>query len=393
MTDDDTRAVRESEALDWRSLTAYLRAELPRQAAVEDIWARQGQPRAALAPALANDLRVEQFGGGHSNLTYLLRFGDLGLVLRRPPLGPVPPRAHDMAREFRWLSALHPHFALAPRPLLLCEDQAVIGATFYVMERREGLVIRHEEPAALFAPAGGAALAGAATEAPDLRVARRAAVSGALIDTLADLHQVDATAPDLAGLGRPAGFVSRQVQGWRDRWVAARTEDLPDMEAVADWLGRHLPPEPERPAVVHGDFKLDNVMLDAHDPARVVAVLDWEMCALGDPLVDVGILLGYWIPTERQDSAAPRDALSTVTDRPGYFSREALLDRYAARTGANLDDIGFYETFAVFKLAVVLQQIYVRYVRGQTDDARFASLGERVRRLSIRAAALVSRHS
>lgn len=391
---DDTRAVRESEALDWRSLAAYLREQLPRQAAVRDTWEQAGRSAGDLDVSLASEPRVEQFGGGHSNLTYLIRFGDLGLVLRRPPLGPVPPKAHDMAREFRWLTALHPHFPLAPRPFLLCEDPAVVGATFYVMERREGLVVRHEEPEALFA-AGRPADGPPGTAAPgDLsRAARRADISRALVDTLADLHLVDVSAPDLAALGRPVGFVQRQVHGWRERWTAAQTEELEAMTAVADWLNRHLPPEPVRPTVVHGDFKLDNVMLSSRVPGRVVAVLDWEMCALGDPLVDVGIFLGYWLPTPGGDADGPRDALSTVTDRPGYLGREALLERYAARTGVSLDRIGFYETFAVFKLAVVLQQIYVRYVRGQTDDLRFAGLGERVRRLSRRAAELADRHS
>ena len=363
---DDTRAVRDSEALDWKALTAYLRDALPRHPA----------SATRLRPDdLDGDLVVEQFGGGHSNLTYLLRFGSMGLVLRRPPLGPVPPRAHDMAREFRWLSALHPRFPLAPEPLLLCEDTSIVGSVFYVMERRQGLVIRHEEPPLV---AGHEDV--------------RRAISESLVDTLADLHAVDAGAPALAELGRPAGFVARQIRGWSERWAAARTDDLPEMEATAAWLAAHLPTEPIRPTVVHGDFKLDNVMLDARDPTRIVAVLDWEMCACGDPLVDLGILLGYWLGWPDDDRAGGHDALSTVTHRPGWLDRQAILDRYAARSGRDLGGIGYYETFAVFKLAVVIQQIYVRYVRGQTDDPRFAGLGTRVRRLAHRAAALTIQH-
>ncbi len=361
---DDTRAVRESEALDWPALTAYLRTALPRQPA----FAAHHRPG-----TLDGDLVVEQFGGGHSNLTYLLRFGSVGLVLRRPPLGPVPPRAHDMGREFRWLSAVHPLFPPAPTPLLLCEDTSIVGSVFYVMERREGVIIRHDEPPAV---AGHEDV--------------RGAISRSVVDALAALHAVDAATPVLASLGKPAGFVARQVRGWSDRWASARTEDLPAMAATAAWLASHLPPDPARPTVVHGDFKLDNVMLDRDDPTRVVAVLDWEMCALGDPLVDLGILLGYWLAPSSGAPDGGHDALSTVTDRPGWWHRQAILDRYAAQTGLDLSGIGYYETFALFKLAVVLQQIYVRYVRGQTDDPRFAGLGGRVRRLAERAAALTS---
>jgi aminoglycoside phosphotransferase (APT) family kinase protein len=357
----DTREVRTSEALDWAALSAYLRAHLP----VQDAFVgRHGRRH------LTGDLRVEQFPGGHSNLTYLLRLGELELVMRRPPLGPVPPRAHDMAREFSWLSALHPVFPLAPVPLLLCEDASVVGATFYVMERRTGMVVRHEEPPEV---AG--------------REDVRRRIGDALVDTLAALHRLDASADPLAALGKPAGFVARQVAGWTERWHRARTTEVREMDLVAEWLAARLPPDPVRPAVVHGDFKLDNVMLDAADPARVVAVLDWEMCALGDPLVDVGIFLGYWVPTP---GAGERDALSTVTDRPGWLSRDAVLERYAVQSGRDLRQIRFYETFAVFKLAVVIQQIYVRYVGGFTDDARFATLGERVARLARRAAALTA---
>lgn len=363
---DDTRAVRESEALDWDALTAYLRDTLPTQNAFLERY----DPA-----ALRGDLGVEQFGGGHSNLTYLLRFGEVGLVLRRPPLGPVPPRAHDMAREFRWLSALHPQFPLAPQPFLLCEDTSVVGSVFYVMERRDGIVIRHEEPLGV---AGQESV--------------RAAISGSLVDTLAMLHAVDVREPPLSTLGKPAGFVTRQVQGWAERWSLAQTDPVPEMETVASWLRARIPPDPERPGVVHGDFKLDNVILDSSDRAKVVAVLDWEMCALGDPLVDVGIFLSYWVRTPGGGESDVQDALSTVTDRPGWLTREAVLERYAARSGRDLRGIGFYETFAVFKLAVVLQQIYVRYVRGQTDDPRFATLGGRVRALARRAADLTTRH-
>jgi aminoglycoside phosphotransferase (APT) family kinase protein len=352
---EDAREVRPTEQLDWRALDAYLRERLP----------------ASAIPGLdlSQPLHVAQFPGGHSNLTYLLRFGETELVLRRPPFGPVPPKAHDMAREYRWLAAMHPVFPLAPRVYLLCEDLSVVGSVFYVMERRRGIVIRRDEP----------------PEIAD-RPAVRRRVSEAMVDTLASLHAIDVSAPPLSTLGKPIGFVERQVRGWTDRWIGSRLEPVPDMETLTAWLLGNLPPEPERPAVVHGDFKLDNVLLDAADPGRLVAVFDWEMSALGDPLVDVGILLAYWAPTSPPPSG---DALTTVTDRPGWFSRAEIIERYAAQSGRDLSRIRFYETFALFKIAVVIQQIYYRYVRGQTDDARFARFGERVQYLSRQAAALI----
>src|SRR5205085_5841328 len=228
------RAIRPGEQLDWPGLIAWLRERLP----------------ACGIPGLdvSVEPEVSQFPGGHSNLTYLLRFGNTDIVVRRPPFGPVPPTAHDMAREFRWLAAMHRVFPLAPRPYLLCEDTAVAGSVFYAMERRHGIVVRAEEP----------------DEIRDRPAARRA-VSGALVDTLADLHAIDVAADGLSGLGKPAGFVERQVRGWSERWHRSKTSELPDMEAIAEWLSARLPPDPVRPAIVHGDFKLDNLMLDASD--------------------------------------------------------------------------------------------------------------------------------
>ena len=354
---EDARPVRATEQLEWPRLAAYLHEHLP----------------SCEIPGLdlSREMEVEQFLGGHSNLTYLVRFGEVELVLRRPPLGPVPPTAHDMAREHRWLAAMQPLFPLAPRPYLLCDDPSVIGAIFYAMERRRGLVIRHEEPASV---AGR----------PDVR----RAVSRALVDALADLHAIDVSRHGLSGLGKPAGFVERQVRGWTDRWQRSKTADVPDMEALAEWLLAHLPPQPAQPSVVHGDFKLDNVMLDRSDVARLVAVFDWEMSALGDPLVDVGILLAYWSPGRSDD---PGDALASVVDRPGWFSRDEIIDRYAKRSGRDLSGIRFYETFALFKVAVVIQQIFCRYARGQTDDPRFARFDARVNALAHQAAQLAER--
>lgn len=344
----DTRPVRASEQLDWEALARYVR---------ERLSAALGDRFDASLP-----MTVEQFPGGHSNLTYLLRFGDDEFVMRRPPFGPVPPRAHDMAREYRILEAVHPVYGLAPRPFMLCEDVSVIGSTFYVMERRHGLVVRTTEPPQL----------------KGLPEARRRA-SLAMIDALAGLHTVDIRAHGLVALGKPAGFVERQVRGWNERWHGSQTTALPQMDALAAWLIERLPPDAARPTLVHGDFKLDNAMLDAEDVGRLVGIFDWEMAAVGDPLIDLGILLAYWVHVAR---GAEGDAVSTVTEREGWFTRAEILDAYGASTGADLSRITFYEVFAVFKLAVVLQQIFYRYHRGQTDDPRFAALDERVRWLA-----------
>jgi aminoglycoside phosphotransferase (APT) family kinase protein len=349
----DTSAVRPGEQLDWTRIERWLRDRLP-ACGIEGL-------------EVSHPMAVEQFPGGHSNLTYLVRFGPTDLVVRRPPLGPVAPTAHDMAREFRWLSAVHPVFPLAPRVYVLCDDASIAGAVFYVMERRHGLIVRREEPPAL-------------ADHPDAR--RR--LSDALIRTLASLHAIDVSAPPLSTLGKPAGFVERQVRGWTDRWHRSRTGDLPEMDRLAAWLAEHLPPNPARPAIVHGDFKLDNIMLDERDVSRVVGVFDWEMSALGDPLVDLGILLAYWSPT----SPPGEDALTAVTDRPGYFTRDEIVARYAGLSGRDVSNIRFYEIFALFKIAVVIQQIYYRFKVGQTDDPRFARFDERVAFLAREAAAL-----
>lgn len=349
---EDTKAVRPGEDLDWRRLIAWLRERLPACGVPELDVTREPE--------------ISQFPGGHSNLTYLVRFGDTDIVIRRPPFGPVPPTAHDMAREFRWLSAMHRVFPLAPRPYLLCDDVSIVGSVFYAMERRSGLVVRASEPPQL----------------ADKPAARRA-ISTAMIDTLASLHCIDVVAEGLSTLGKPAGFVERQVRGWGERWERSKTDPVPEMDALAAWLRERLPPDPDNPAVVHGDFKLDNVMVDPGNVGRIVAVFDWEMSALGDPLVDLGIFLAYWQPTSPPEQ---RDALTTVTDRPGYLTRDEVVERYAVKSGRDVANVRYYEVFALFKIAVVIQQIYYRYVKGQTADARFATFDARVKYLATAAA-------
>jgi aminoglycoside phosphotransferase (APT) family kinase protein len=343
----DTKPVRASEQLDWDALAAYVRRKLVD--VLSDFDAE-------------SPMTVEQFPGGHSNLTYLLRFGNQEFAMRRPPFGPVPAKAHDMARECRILSAIHPVFPLAPKPYLLCEDAGVIGSTFYIMERREGFVLRQEEPPAL-----------AGNESERRRVSR------AMVDVLADLHTVDIGKHGLDSLGKADGFVERQVKGWSQRWEGSKTSEQAEMNQLSSWLVERLPSDPENPTLLHGDYKLDNVMLDANDLGRIVAVFDWEMSAVGDPLIDLGIFLAYWVHTV---PAAQRDSLTSVTSRPGWFTREEILKHYGERTRRDVTNIAFYEVFAVFKLAVVLQQIFYRYHRGQTDDVRFAKLDKHVENLA-----------
>lgn len=351
----DTAPVRPGEELDAGSLAAYLDGK------IED---------------LDSPIEVDQFPGGHSNLTYCLRSASLRAgqreyVLRRPPLGPVPPKAHDMAREFRVLNRVAPHFRPAPRVYVLCEDESVIGAPFFVMERRRGLIVRREIPAEL--------------EATDSYASR---VSEAFIDCLAELHSIDIRRHGLDSLGRPDGFLERQVRGWSGRWDRARTTDLPEMTRLAQWLAEQLPQSPPA-TVVHNDYKLDNLMLDPADPSHVNAVLDWEMTSVGDPLVDLGIVLCYW--PEAGDPPMRREAISAVTTRPGWFSRRQLLERYASATGRDLSGIAYYEVFGLYKLAVVLQQIYYRYHVGQTSDRRFADFDQRVRGLAEAAVLVMER--
>jgi aminoglycoside phosphotransferase (APT) family kinase protein len=353
----DTAPIRQGEDLDWRSLEAYLRQHLPERLDGEAL-----DPNAALA--------VKQFPGGHSNLTYCLRFGEREFVMRRPPFGPVAPTAHDMPREHRLLAAIHPHFPLAPKPYLLCEDTSIIGAPFYLMERRRGIVVRQSVPPEI---------------GDDLQL--RYKISESLVDTLAEMHAVDIQSTGLTAIGKPAGFVKRQVGGWAGRWERSKTTDLPEMTEAARWLIDRLPPDPAWPTLVHNDYKLDNLMLDAGNPSRIVAILDWEMCTVGDPLVDLGLLLCYW--PQAGDPELFADSLRGVTTLPGWMKRADIVERYAARSGRDLANIGYYHTFAVFKLAVVIQQIYYRYHVGQTRDERFAGFDKRVEALAKTAHSMI----
>ena len=336
--------------------------------------ARLGAFLREIIPGAEGEPSVRQFGGGKANLTYLLRFGSQEYVLRRPPLGPIPPGAHDMRREHRVLSVLWRHYPLAPQSLLLCEDESIVGAVFIVLERRHGFVIRDDIPPEF---AGR----------PELN--RR--IGEALIDALADLHRVEPQAAGLGDLGRPDGYVERQLDGWTRRWHGAQGGPEADeaqrrFAPVLDWLASHLP-RSGAASLLHNDYRLDNCLLDTEDPGRIIAVMDWDMCTQGDPLADLGYVLNYWV--EPGDDPAWRAIAAMPTWRDGFPSRTEATQRYAARTGFDVSAVGWHQVFAAFKLAVIIQQIYIRWVRGQTQDARFKTYGERVLGLADKAGRLI----
>jgi len=341
----ETIDVREGEAFDLEAVELYLRAE------VEDV------PE--------GELRVSQFPSGASNLTYLLKVGDWEGVLRRPPLGPVPPKAHDMGRESGILARLNAVYSLAPRPYFFCEDESVIGAPFYVMERRTGIVLDDSFP-----------------EGVEHDEALCRGISGTLVDTLVELHAVDIRDAGLGDLGKPDGFLRRQTEGWISRYEKAKTDEISEVEPLTDWLARGIPESPP-PAVIHNDYKLNNLVLDPEDLTEVRAVLDWEMATVGDPLFDLAVSLSYWIEADDPDELAA--VMPTVTVTPGFMTRKELIGRYAEKCGRDLSEMHWYVVFGYFKLAGILQQIYARYKNGQTTDERFATFGERVRTLILHA--------
>ena len=318
----------------------------------------------------ATGLTVEQFLEGHSNLTYLLSCGDgRQYVLRRGPLGPVAPKAHDMAREYHVLEAVHPHFPAAPRPYHLCENTSIFGAVFFIMEYRHGTILRDEVPSSFH------------------QISEyQSHLSEAFVRCMVELHTIDITRNNLGTLGKADGFLARQVRGWRDRWGRARTEDVSDMESLGEWLAQRIPASPP-PTLVHNDYKLDNVIF--RSVGEVEAVLDWEMATVGDPLADLGLTLCYWTWADRAGvgtSPAP-----TLTSRPGWYLRDHFIERYAQLTGRNLSGIAYYEVLGMYKLAVILQQIYYRYRRGQTQDQRFRDFDQRVKALARLASSLAEK--
>lgn len=345
---DQPTTIRQGEELDQQALVAYLAAHLPADVAA------QGQ-----------NLQIAQFPSGYSNLTYAVQWGDASLVLRRPPFGANIHSAHDMGREYRVLSGLRQVTNKVPRPLVYCEDDSVIGAPFYVMERIEGVILR-----------AGSSLA--ATLPPGLMQQ----LSYAAIDTLAEIHALDYERAGLGELGRPAGYIERQIRGWQRRYAGAQTEELPQLTAVMQWLEQNQPAHTHA-ALIHNDFKYDNLVLSPTDLTQVIAVLDWEMCTLGDPLMDLGTTLGYWIEADDPPSLIEMFGLTAL---PGNATRVELVERYSTTGGMDVVNPLFYYVYGLFKIAVILQQIYQRYHQGTTQDERFARLDQAVRDCAAQAA-------
>jgi aminoglycoside phosphotransferase (APT) family kinase protein len=311
------------------------------------------------------ELEVRQFPSGASNLTYLVRIGDWEGVLRRPPLGPVPPKAHDMGRESNILMKLHEAYPLAPKPYFLCEDESVIGAPFYLMERRDGVVVDDSFPEGI---------------EPTEELCR--GISQTVADTLVELHAVDWRGAGLGELGRLEGFLERQVKGWIGRYDKAKTDEIREAEPLTNWLARDIPESPPA-TIIHNDYKLNNLILNPEDLTEVRAVLDWEMATIGDPLFDLAVSLSYWV--EADDSQELKEVLPTVTDAKGFMTRKEFIDYYAEKSERDLSEMHWYMVFGYFKLAVILQQIYARWHKGQTKDDRFANFDERVRNVILHA--------
>ncbi len=322
--------------------------------ALDDV--RLGEYLASHIPGLELPLRVRQFPSGFSNLSYLLTAASFELVLRRPPIGTRPKSGHDMHREFRVLSALRVGFAECPRPLHYCADETVIGAPFYVVERIRGIILRRDYPLELEAT-------------PALVRAQQ----GALISVLARLHGLDYRLLGLADLGRPDGYAARQVRGWKERYAQAQTSNAPQAAEVVEWLAAHTPADSGRAALIHNDYKLDNVVFDLRQPERLIGVLDWEMATIGDPLMDLGCSMAYWV--EAGDDPEMQVTRMLPTQLPGSLSRVEVLGRYSEACGLPIKDFRFYRVFGLFRLAVIIQQIYYRYFHGQTKDGRFGALG------------------
>jgi len=329
----DTIQVRSDETLDQDSLSFYLKGKL------------EGSD---------NSLEIRQFPGGKANLTYLLNYGTHEYVLRRPPLGPIAPGAHDMKREYGVLSKLYKSFHYAPKAFIFEEDKNIIGAPFFVMERKEGVVIRSKMP----------------IEFESINCLGKK-ISTALVNTLAELHSVNYKDLGLEGLGKPEGFIERQVFGWNKRWNAARVKPIPEMDNLFEWLKSNIP-KSNQISIIHNDYKLDNAMFALDKPDNIVAVFDWDMCTIGDPLSDLGTLLCYWVD---EDDPPLFKSISLLPKNITFLSRKELINIYIKKNDVDISSITFYHVLGLYRLAGIIAQIYIRYVKGQTKDNRFETYG------------------
>lgn len=346
---DQPNAVRSDDPLDIAAVTAWLGAEVP---------------------GVSGTPEVHQYRGGASNLTYLLTWPDRQLILRRPPFGTKAKSAHDMGREVRFLTALKPHYPV-PEVLGFCDDAEVAGGEFYVMERLQGIILRQDLPPSLGLDAGAV---------------RQLCTH--VLDKLVELHSIDIEAHALTHLGKGAGYVTRQIEGWSGRYRKALTPGALDGERVLAWLSANLRDDVAT-TVIHGDFRFDNVVLDPDDPMRIIGVLDWEMATLGDPLMDLGNSLAYWVDPD--DEPVFQMMRRQPTNAPGMLSRAEVWSYYGEKTGRDVSDTDFYEVYGLFRLAVILQQIWYRFHHGQTTNPSFASFGELTKYLVTRCEGVLDR--
>ena len=328
---DKAVAAREGEAPDINKLRNYL---------------------SSLLSGFDGELINEQFPGGYSNLTFLLKASGKEYVLRKPPIGANIKSAHDMGREFKVLTALKPVYKPIPEPILFCEDEMIIGAQFYIMERVSGIILRNRIPKGM-----------------ELTPAIMKSISESAVDNLAVLHSIDLETTELINMVKPKGYNKRQVEGWIKRYVAAETDTIEDMNKTAEWMQGNLPAD-GTPAFIHNDYKYDNLVLDPENLNQIIAVLDWEMATVGDPLMDLGTSLAYWGEANDSDALKPFN----LTWLPGNLTREEVVQRYAATKSTAVPDMLFYYVFGSFKIGVIVQQIYARYKKGFTKDERFAGL-------------------
>ncbi|NRB47800.1 MAG: phosphotransferase family protein [Saprospiraceae bacterium] len=325
---DTAKEIRKGEALDWQKLEDYLRAVLD---------------------GIDGEMSVAQFHGGHANLTYLITFGSRAFVVRRPPFGKIAPGAHDMKREYKVLSKLFEHYPRAPRAFHLCEDETVIGARFVVLEKRSGVVVRTK----------------VIPEFQSFEKVEERLVT-AMMKAMAELHLVDHEAADLANLGRPEGFVERQLKGWAQRWELSKSADNVHMDAVLQLLQSTIPKE-QRVSIIHNDIKLDNCQFQPDNPDEVTSIFDWDMCTLGDPLIDLGTTLSYY-----PDHTKKKLKNLPVQLHGNFPPKEFLIEQYRVHSGLSMENMAWYEAFAYWKGAIVAQQLFRRYLNGATKDKRMA---------------------
>ncbi len=349
---DTAGAIRDGEELDLEALKQYLEPILGASVA---------------------KLQIYQFPGGFSNLTYLLSNGSEKWVLRRPPFGSQVKSAHDMSREFKILSAIKDVFPYGPKPVHFCEDSGVLGCDFYLMTYIEGLVIRRDYPVGL-------------ELSPDQ--VREQLLN--FFDVLSALHSVDLAEAGLNNFGRPEGYVQRQVDGWCKRWEGAVTKDAVDCDVTMQWLHDNLPRDSGKASVIHNDYKMDNVIFSLENPLELIGVLDWEMATVGDPVMDLGCTLGYW--TQMDDPDFFREYRAMPSDVKGAPTRSEIVSRFQERTGVSVDHFPFYFCFGLFRLAVIVQQIYYRFYHGHTSDQRFASMVQKTNALQKMCELIISGH-